>query len=78
MPKWPLGSKRALATQSKTTKAANTIHPCHAQGSPQPQPYFLAGNHIFFPFVFIISFSFANQRKFTLENVASQGASAQP
>ena len=59
-PKCPLESRSAAAVQSKTKKTAYTTHPCHAQGNPQPQPYFLAGNHICFSFVSIINLLLSN------------------
>jgi len=36
------------------TKHTITSQPCHVQGGPHPQPYFLAGNHIRFSVFFIM------------------------
>jgi len=45
---------------TKMTKPAITTHPCHAQGGPQPQPYFFAGNQMCFLSFFIIAWLAAN------------------
>ena len=48
-----IGARNTAPAQSNTSHTANTTHPCQAHGSPQPQPYRLAGNHTFFSFVCI-------------------------
>ena len=45
---------------TKMTKPAITTHPCHAQGGPQPQPYFFAGNQMCFLSFFIVAWLAAN------------------
>jgi hypothetical protein len=47
-----LGGRKFTAHNITTTNSSKTPQPCHAQGNPQPHPYFFAGNQIFLSFMF--------------------------
>jgi hypothetical protein len=52
-----LGGKNFTAQNITTTNSSKTPQPCHAQGNPQPHPYFFAGNQIFLSFMFKLWFT---------------------